>query len=156
MPLSARWGKQMANWDDTTLSTGETIANIEGEINSLSMSGWDKKIILAKDFLKTRIEIELKRAGYTADPSAGEELIAMLKNPQIFAYASDYLCLYLIYEDLANGKEDTPYGWKMIRYKQNFELKLQQALELADLDLNFDGSVDTYAGGVTSNGYFMR
>ena len=76
----------MASWADTTFSTTSTIANHEGEVNTLTSSDWSAKITLAKTIMGNDIQEILVNTGmhYWTDFDADEILLDIVTNKSIF------------------------------------------------------------------------
>ena len=105
---------------------------------------WSDKITFAKDLLKDDVELRLMKMGYTVDYSENEILIDIINNQDSLANVCDMKVLYWIYQDLANGNEDSPYYIKMLRYKELYNQLIDIKMNLLNIDTNEDGTVDEY------------
>jgi len=136
----------MANWEDATLSSSTTLAQVESEINSLTSSDWSAKIALAKEEIGDRLEVYLKGRYYDEyiDFEDDEDIKDLVSNPTVFNRSSDYYTLYLIYEDLAQGKSEGAYYTKKVEYKQRFEDKINIDLQRISISTDLDSDAEYY------------
>jgi len=136
----------MATWADTTFSTAASMATHEVEINSLAAVDWSAKITLAHTIMGNDVQEILVNRGmqYWTDFEAGEKLLDVVTNKDIFNIVSDYKALELAYMDLSNGNEETAYGAKVVMYRQMYNAALTKAMHYVDLDIDQDGTTDIY------------
>ena len=137
----------MATWDNTTLTTTATLTTHEYEITNLvNSTNLTNKITLAKSLLKNQIEKMLREMNrdWSIDYSAGEELINVIANKDIYTNSCDYKTLELIYLDLSQGNQDTIYYQKMVEYRERFLNEFNIASSATDYDWDQDGTTDEY------------
>jgi len=143
----------MANWDSATLSTSTSIAKIETEINSLTATNWEDKILMAKELIGDKLEVILTERGISVDESDSDVLLDVIANPTVFNLTSDYMTLHLIYDDLSQGEVGL-YMSKSEKYFAYYENKFTEDLKRMNLDLDNDGTTDVYR--VNWTGKFTR
>ncbi len=136
----------MGNWTDAELSTTTTLAALESEINSLTDSDWTGKITLAKEEIGDRIEVYLKSRHYDSyiDFSEGQDIKDLISNPTVFNLSSDFYTLYLIYEDLAQGKNESAYYIKKQDYLQRFQDKIENDMQRIEISYDRDSTAEEY------------
>jgi hypothetical protein len=132
----------MAVWNDAVLSTSDSIARFEDNINSLTPSDWDDKISVAKQLIGDYIELELTQRGIRVDEAEGDVLLDVIANPTIFSTSSDYLTLSLIFEDLSKGAEEGMRVVKAKYYFDKYKNKINDDMRRINLDTNLDGEAD--------------
>jgi len=148
----------MATWAATTFSTAASLATHESEINGLTATDWSAKITIAKTMMGNDIQEVLVNRGmdYWTDFEGGEILLDTVTNKEIFNIVSDFKTLFLCYQDLSNGEEDSVYAGKMEMYKQMYESSFKKAMKYVDLDLDHDGTADIYKAKLSAIGRNTR
>lgn len=141
-------------WNDVELSTAQTIARIEGEVNSL-LDPTDK-IALAKKILGRQLENLLSTRGYRVNEAGGENLLELVANPAVFDLASDYLTLHLVYTDLSISMGRESYQGKADFYHRQYESHFATAARAIQLDTDLDGRADVYRSNLFSVGKITR
>jgi len=135
----------MSDWSSTNLSTTESLAKIENEVNELTDSNWDDKIATAKSMLGGRLENALAERGVDVDESDDKVLLNTIVDPDItFALTSDFLTLFLIYNDLSQGKAGGIYEDKANFYHNIYDEQLAVDIKRMKLDVNLDDTTDVY------------
>ena len=135
----------MSDWSSLSLSTGTSLAKIENEINQLTDSDWDNKIETAKDMLGSRLENALAERGIDVNEEDSDVLLDVIVDPDIiFALTSDFLTLFLIYNDLSQGKAGGIYEDKAAFYHDIYEEQLAVDIKRMKLDINLDDETDVY------------
>ena len=135
----------MADWSATALSTATTIAKIESEVNDLTSSDWSNAIATAKTMIGSRLENLLSQRGIGVNEVDGEELLdCVVDADTIFGLCSDFLTLHLIYNDLADGNNESSYHEKSVFYRAMFEEQLDVDIKRIKLDPNLDDTTDIY------------
>ncbi len=102
---------------------------------------WQPKIELAKTEITRELKVMLNRK--FNQNNYEDDLIDMINNAEDFNLVSDFLVLKMIYEDMMISSETSDiYQKKAEMYERYYKNALTQALELVDLDLDFDGDTD--------------
>jgi len=129
-------------WVDKVLSTDDSIAGYETEINSLSVAGeWPVKIALAKNEIYYELLAYLKNVGENIKDYTIDELITDYSSISI---VSDFLTLSLIYADLAAGEGlESLYQAKYEYYNSKYKAALKNSKAL--IELTSSGGSITYA-----------
>lgn len=130
---------------DNTVTVGTGLSGLYGAASSFSYQSWQPKINFAKTKLQTALENYLSSNGYKVDEDSGENLIDLIANPDIFARASDYMTLFLIFSDLELGGTvneifDRKKDFYLECYREEMEAKLKQV----NIDIDLDGDADRY------------
>jgi len=135
----------MADWSATALSTADSLAKIESEVNDLTSSDWSNAIATAKTMIGSKLENTLSERGIGVDEVNGDELLDIIVDPNvIFGLSSDFLTLHLIYNDLADGNKDGSYYEKSVFYRAMFEEQFAVDIKRIKLDINLDDITDVY------------
>jgi len=135
----------MSIWADMNLSSTDSLAKIENEINELTDSNWDDKIATAKSMLGGRLENALAERGVDVNEEDSEVLLNVIVDPDItFALTSDFLTLFLIYNDLSQGKAGGIYEDKATFYHDIYDEQLAVDIKRMKLDVNLDDETDVY------------
>jgi len=135
----------MADWSATALSTATSLAKIESEVNNLTSTDWSNKIATAKTMLGARLENTLSERGIGVNEVDGEELLDVIVDPDvIFGLSSDFLTLFLIYNELSDGGKNSSYQEKSDFYHGLFEDQLAVDIKRIKLDNNLDDTTDSY------------
>lgn len=120
------------SWSSVTLSTIDTIARLEANINSLTDTTWESKISVAKDLIRDEIYLHIPK------PSD----IDNLDNTEVFELPSDYLTLHLIFEDISKGSVSGSSITKRDTYLQLYTDKMRTALTIINKYDNDSGEID--------------
>ena len=135
----------MATWANTTLSTASTLEAVESLSSKLMTTDQTAaKITRAKKLLKRQIEAWIAGKGITVDESDSEILIDVIANPEIFDVTSDYLTLFLLYQDLYFNNSEGLYMAKRDYYETEWEDAYILAQSGINWDYDQDGTVDDY------------
>jgi len=148
----------MSNWSDATLSTTASIAKLETEINSLTSDNWADKITIAKEIIADFLEVALKSRHYDdyIDFDAGEDIKDLVSNPTVFNLSSDYLVLHLIYDDLAQGKNESAYWVKKEEYYKKYKIKIEEDLWRIEISTDLDSDTELYMQDVRKSRQITR
>ena len=119
-------------------------------------TGWHDKIALARTILSRKLENALTNRGIRVNEKAGETLLDVVENPRVFALASDYLALHLIYSDLAADMGKELWFRKAEWYQRQYEANFDAALRQVNLDTTFDGVPEQYRSGLYTAGRVTR
>ena len=130
------------NGNHAALSTAAVHGSCE------TAAGWLDKIALARTMLERRLENALTNRGVRVSEAAGQVLLDVVANPRVFALASDYLTLHLIYTDLAADMGKELWFRKAEWYQRQFDANFTAALRQVNLDINVDGAPDAYRTGL--------
>jgi hypothetical protein len=124
--------------------TGSALSS--GTVSVYAVSKWSGKYDVAKDLLKTKIELRLLQDGYGkyVNYSEGEIPINLITNPDVFKYTLCFFWLSLDYDDLSNGNDDSVYGQKAIMYRERAEIEFNREYSLKNLDIDQDGDADEH------------
>jgi hypothetical protein len=117
-----------------------------GTVSIYASAKWTNKYDVAKDLLKTQIELRLLQDGYGKyiDYDDDEVPIDIIFNPEVFKYTMCFYWLSLIYDDLSNGNDDSVYGQKAIMYRERAEFEFNREYSLKNLDIDQDGDADEH------------
>lgn len=114
-------------------------------VETVSGGNWDDKIANAKTIVGLDLEKKLRDKNIRVDEADGEVLLDVVANPTTFSIASDYKCIQLIYDDLAESSISyETYQKKAMSYRERYRDELQQAWLRINLDLSLDGDVEIY------------
>jgi len=109
-----------------------------------AVQSWADKIGLAKDVLKRRITMALIDSGRAVSRGAGQDYIDLVADPAHFAQASDYLCLSMIYQELANMGSHELHFAKASYYDGQYERAFALAIRTVDISNALTGTADEY------------
>jgi len=107
-------------WSTVILSTADSIARFEANVNSLTDYDWDSKIDIAKDLVRDEIYLFLDTPGDIDD----------ISNTEVFEMASDYLTLHLIYSDISKGQTKGGNVTKAEKYFNLYRSKIRTSLKV--------------------------
>ena len=128
-------------WSTVILSTADSIARFEANVNSLTDDDWDSKIDIAKDLVRDEIYLFLDTPGDIDD----------ISNTEVFEMASDYLTLHLIYSDISKGQTKGGNVTKAEKYFNLYRSKIRTSLKvLKSFSADADSTNFTWSSGELS------
>lgn len=164
--ISIAAGTELFRWvvpsdsEDYVKSLIASDATNSGTIDIYTVSLWEAKIDKAKDLMGVDIEVVLVNRGldYWLDQEGGEVVNDIITNysDEVWVIACDFKTLFLIYQDLSEGNEESNWYGKMMKYKNRYKEALSNAMKLADLDLDQDAETDIYGANLEKIGRNTR
>lgn len=134
---------------DGTMGTGISIKLSSVTVKITTSGTWANKIDVAKDMIKSRLNVILKNYRSRVNPDP----VLLINNAEILSLSSDLLVIHLIYRDLSLGDESV-YGNKAEMYYDDFKAEFDNVTKALDLDLSDNDTTDLY--GYTQNNLLTR